>query len=82
MRQHPIRGVEILRPVERLREMASLIRLHSRDGARPATAISFGAKKYPSLGARILAMVDNYGARCLPFLVPVLSPSVCILSFS
>ena len=61
MRRHPVIGEEILRPVERLRGVARILRHHHErwdgtgypDGLREETI---------PLGARILAVVDAYSA--------------------
>ena len=61
MRQHPVIGEEILRPVGRMHEVASLVRHHQErwDGAGYPDRLQ--GEEIP-LGARILAVVDTYGA--------------------
>lgn len=61
MRRHPIIGEEILRPVERLRGVARILRHHHErwDGTGYPDGIREDAIP---LGARILAVVDAYSA--------------------
>jgi PAS domain S-box-containing protein len=61
MQQHPVVGEEIIKSVERMREVAGLVRHHQE---------RWDGKGYPDrlkgeatpLGSRILAVVDAYGA--------------------
>jgi len=61
IRQHPIVGAEILRPVDRLGRVAPLVRHHQEwwDGAGYPDGLR--GEAIP-LGARILAVVDAYSA--------------------
>jgi len=61
MRQHPAIGEEILRPVDRMRDVAALVRHHQErwDGAGYPDHLR--GEEIP-LGARILAVADTYGA--------------------
>ncbi len=61
MRQHPIMGEEILRPVQRMHDVARIVRHHHErwDG----TGYPDGLKERAiPLGARILSVVDSYSA--------------------
>jgi len=59
MRQHPVVGAEILRPVERMETVARLVRHHQErwDGSGYPDGLQGDAIP---LGARILAVVDAY----------------------
>jgi putative nucleotidyltransferase with HDIG domain len=61
MRQHPVTGEEILRPLERMRGVARILRHHHErwDGTGYPDGLS--EERIP-LGARILAVVDAYSA--------------------
>ncbi len=61
MRAHPVIGEEILRPVERMREVAKILRHHHErwDGTGYPDRLRGAAIP---LGARILAVIDAYSA--------------------
>ena len=61
MRQHPITGEEILRPIERLRGVAGILRHHHERWDGKGYPDGLIAERIP-LGARILAVVDAYSA--------------------
>ncbi len=61
MRQHPITGEEILRPVERMRGVARIMRHHHERWDGNGYPDGLTAERIP-LGARILAVVDAYSA--------------------
>ncbi|HKV44424.1 MAG TPA: diguanylate cyclase [bacterium] len=61
MRQHPAIGEEILRPVDRMREVAALVRHHQERWDGTGYPDHLRGEEIP-LGARILAVADTYGA--------------------
>jgi PAS domain S-box-containing protein/putative nucleotidyltransferase with HDIG domain len=61
MRRHPIVGEEILRPVERMRGVAKIVRHHQEKWDGTGYPDGLRGKAIP-LGARILAVVDAYSA--------------------
>ncbi len=61
MRQHPVMGEEILRPVERMREVARIVRHHHERWEGTGYPDRLKEQAIP-LGARILAVVDSYSA--------------------
>ena len=61
IRQHPITGEEILRPVERMRGVARILRHHHERWDGKGYPDGLLADRIP-LGARILAVVDAYSA--------------------
>ncbi|HLY22548.1 MAG TPA: HD domain-containing phosphohydrolase [bacterium] len=61
MRQHPLLGEEILRPVHRLRGPAKLVRHHQEAWDGSGYPDGLRGEAIP-LGARILAVVDAFGA--------------------
>ncbi len=61
MRQHPIVGSEILRPVDRMRNVALLVRHHQERWDGTGYPDGLRGDAIP-LGARILAVVDAYSA--------------------
>jgi len=61
MRQHPITGEEILRPVERMRGVARILRAHHERWDGKGYPDGLAAERIP-LGARILAVIDAYSA--------------------
>ena len=61
MRQHPVIGEEILRPIERMRGVAGILRHHHERWDGKGYPDGLSADRTP-LGARILAVVDAYSA--------------------
>ncbi|HLJ61273.1 MAG TPA: diguanylate cyclase [bacterium] len=61
MRQHPVIGAEILRPVDRMRNVAILVRHHQERWDGTGYPDGLRGEGIP-LGARILAAVDAYSA--------------------
>ena len=61
MRQHPVLGEEILRSVDRMRGVAKLVRHHQEKWDGTGYPDGLKGEAIP-LGARILAVVDAYGA--------------------
>ena len=61
MRQHPLLGEEILNSVERMRGAAKLVRHHQESWDGTGYPDGLQGEAIP-LGARILAVVDAYGA--------------------
>lgn len=61
MKQHPVAGEEILRPIERLRGVARILRHHHERWDGKGYPDGIVADRIP-LGARILAVVDAYSA--------------------
>ncbi|GEM_PF-977238 len=61
MRQHPVVGSEILRPVERMAHVARLVRAHQERWDGTGYPDGLRGDGIP-LGARILAVVDAYSA--------------------
>ncbi|HKV43511.1 MAG TPA: HD domain-containing phosphohydrolase [bacterium] len=61
MRRHPVVGAEILRPVERMRGVAKIVRHHQEKWDGSGYPDGLRGKAIP-LGARILAVVDAYSA--------------------
>jgi putative nucleotidyltransferase with HDIG domain len=61
MRQHPVTGEEILRPVERMRGVAHILRHHHERWDGKGYPDGLVAERIP-LGGRILAVVDAYSA--------------------
>ena len=61
MRQHPVLGEEILASAERMREVAKLVRHHQERWDGSGYPDGLKGEAIP-LGARILAVVDAYGA--------------------
>jgi len=61
MRRHPIIGEEILARVQRMRGVAKLVRHHQEKWDGTGYPDGLGGEAIP-LGARILAVVDAYGA--------------------
>ena len=61
MRQHPITGEEILRPVDRMRGVARILRAHHERWDGKGYPDGLAGERIP-LGARILAVVDAYSA--------------------
>jgi PAS domain S-box-containing protein/putative nucleotidyltransferase with HDIG domain len=61
MRRHPVVGEEILRPVERMRGVAKIVRHHQEKWDGTGYPDGLRAEMIP-LGARILAVVDAFSA--------------------
>ena len=61
MRRHPVVGEEILRPVERMRGVAKIVRHHQEKWDGTGYPEGLRGDAIP-LGARILAVVDAYSA--------------------
>jgi len=61
MRRHPVVGEEILRPVERMRGVAKIVRHHQEKWDGTGYPDGLRAETIP-LGARILAVVDAFSA--------------------
>src|SRR5579864_7104657 len=61
MRQHPAIGEEILRPVDRMRDVAALVRHHQERWDGTGYPDHLRGQEIP-LGARILAVADAYSA--------------------
>ncbi len=61
MRKHPVTGEEILRPVERMEEVAKVLRHHHERWDGTGYPDRLKEQAIP-LGARILAVVDAYSA--------------------
>jgi len=61
MRQHPVLGEEILASAERMRGVATLVRHHQERWDGSGYPDGLHGEAIP-LGARILAVVDAYGA--------------------
>ena len=61
MRQHPITGEQILRPIERMRGVARILRHHHERWDGKGYPDGIAGERIP-LGARILAVVDAYSA--------------------
>ncbi len=61
MRQHPLIGARILRPLRRLEAVAQIVEAHHERWDGSGYPRGLKGKAIP-LGARILAVVDSYGA--------------------
>jgi len=61
MRQHPVTGEAILRPIEHMRGVAGLVRHHQERWDGSGYPDGLRGQAIP-LGSRILAVVDAYGA--------------------
>jgi len=61
MRRHPVTGAEIIQPVRRLRPAAPIVRHHHERFDGTGYPDRLAGEAIP-LGARILAVVDAYGA--------------------
>ncbi len=73
MRAHPITGEEILRPVQRMQEVAKILRHHHEKWDGTGYPDQLRGDAIP-LGARIMAVIDAYSAivdkRPLPLAAP------------
>ncbi len=61
MRAHPITGEEILRPVQRMQEVAKILRHHHEKWDGTGYPDQLRGDAIP-LGARIMAVIDAYSA--------------------